>query len=305
VTPGDLSPSRRWTAVLDRVAPRDPRRRGGPATGIAVHELDVVPGRITARVAEVRGQGGQVVIGRDLPADADWEAAATLLASRIRWLAHLLDGHVAGEVEEVLAGAGIVLVPPADALHPSCSCGATACAHVRVVGEAFATAVARDPSILLRLAGRSRETLLEDVRRAGGTKARTTGEIEGIDAAGETGPRVDLRAIELRPAPVADAATLVAHLGDPPGVDDVTPFLVAIGGAAAMAWQIAAGEGSDAADRTVLLAQLRAGRVMGASELADALGWPADEVTAALEALHAEGVVLATGSDERRRYRAP
>jgi len=59
------------------------------------------------------------------------------------------------------------------------------------------------------------------------------------------------------------------------------------------------------ADRTVLLAQLRAGRVMGASELADALGWPADVVTDALESLHAEGVVLATGSGERRRYRAP
>lgn len=300
------SASGRWAAVLAHL----PLGRGGGADVRArtVHDLVLAAGRIDARVTEARGPGGTVRIGWVVPSAQDWDRAAARLAERSRWTALLLDGLPDEELERELVEAGVALVPTAEDLTVACSCGATGwCLHARAVHRAVGASVARDPWSLLRLAGGSRESLLARMRELAGTAPAATVPPSTAAAGRAAGPSVAVRPgdIALHPAPAADAAALVARLGPPPGVDDAVPLLRAVRDAAAMAWRVAAGEGAGEADRTVLLAQLRAGRTMTAAELAAAVGADVEAVEAELEALHATGAVLRTGSGDRRRYRAP
>jgi hypothetical protein len=301
-----LPASRRWEATLAHL----PVGRGGGADvrSRAVHDLAIEAGRVTARVAEARGPGGTVRLSWATPTAAAWGHASARLAERARWTAVLLDGLPDADLERELADVGVVLIPADAELVVECSCGGPRwCVHARALHRAVGTAIARDPWLLLRLAGGSREALLADVRVRAGTSPATVADQEPAGpASGSVGAEPhDPASIPLHPAPTADPGALIAHLGPPPGVEDLGPILRAVRDASAMAWRIAAGEGAGEADRTVLLAQLRAGRTMTAGELAAAVGADAAVVMAELEALHAAGAVLATGSGDRRRYRAP
>ena len=122
--------------------------------------------------------------------------------------------------------------------------------------------------------------------------------------AGLTAGRGDLEAIALHPAPVDDPAGPFRHLGPPPGVDDEEALIALVERAAGAAWRLAAGDGADAADEELLLAERRAQRVATPGSLAEALGRDADELRAELDRLFEAGQVMRTGSGDRTRYRA-
>jgi uncharacterized Zn finger protein len=297
----------RWVGLLDGLGAGDARRvaRGRAlARRGAVEDLQVAPGRITALVAEDRVSPEQVEVTWPVPSDETWAAASAALADQLRFTAALLDGDLPADVEDILAPAGLRLLPRLADLTTRCSCAEPSdwCRHVAAVHVAAGLLLDRDPAVLLRLRGRERDELLRAMRAdAGGTAAPPV----TVDLSrGLAAPHGDLEAVPLHPMPVEDPAALFHHLGEPPGVTDDRPIVRLIERAAEGAWRLAAGAGAAAADEELLLAELRAQRVATAATLAQALGRDEDEVREQLDQLFAQGAVLRTGSGDRARYRA-
>lgn len=298
-----------WRAVLEEAGPSATRaiqrgqalvRRG------AVEELELVAGVVRGRVRENRGELARVELRWPLPSASLWEEVVTRLAGEVRFSAALLDGVLPDGLDEVMAQLGLRIVPRLDELELRCSCRERApiCRHVAAVHAASAALIDRDPFALFRLRGRGRDELLSAVREQRG---ESDGELAlgGLDlSAGLTAAQGDLDAVALHPVAVADPAALFRQLGTPPGVDDEGPIATSIERAAAGAWRLAAGDGAEAADEELLLAELRAQQVASPASLATALGRDAGEIREELDRLFSDGAVMRTGSGDRARYRA-
>ncbi len=296
----------RWAEQLEAVAAgaaRAVQRGQALARRGAVEDLQVVPGSIDATVAEDRVSPYRVALRWPLPTDAAWDRGVRALGTELRHTAALLDDSLSEELVDTLSDAGVELLPRLDDLEPACSCreAGPICRHVAAVHVAAGVQIDRDPRLLLRLRGRSRDELLGQLRHA---EAETLSAPDLDLGGGLERARGDLDAIELRPAPVQDPAALMRHLGPPPGVDDPRPLEALIERAAAAAWRLAAGDGAAAADEELLLAELRAQRTGSAASLAEALGREPEAVREELDALFESGAVLRTGSGDRARYRA-
>ena len=297
----------RWQAVLDaggaslaRIVQRGQglARRGG------VEDLKVAPGQVGATVVTDRVRPYHVQLRCPTASLAQWEAAAAALRDQLRFTAVLLNGQLPAALADTLAHHDVDLLPQFTDIEVACDCDDVGpwCRHATAVHAATAALLDRDPTILLTLRGRSRDDLLADVRRGRSDSAETSAAIDtslGLYAA-----HGDISQLELRPALADDPAGLLGYLGDPPGVDDPEPMIEIIERAAAAAWRLAAGDGAEAADQELLLAELRAQRMASAASLAEALGRDAEEVTEELDALFSAGTVMRTGSGDRARYRA-
>jgi uncharacterized Zn finger protein len=298
----------RWQHVLDEAGPSAARRvqRGQAlARRGAVEDVRIEPGRITGVVREDRVAPYRVELRWPVPDEAAWDEAIEVLAGELRFRAALLDGHLPEGIDEVLAAAGVPVLPgPAD-LDQRCTCPERArlCRHVAAVHTAAGALIDRDPFLLLALRGRGRDALLRALRTGRGADADGA-IVAGVDLSrGLFEAHGDLDAVPLHPAPVEDPAALFHRLGDPPGVDDVGPLVRTIERAAAGAWRLAAGEGAAAADEELLLAELRGQRIGTAASLAEALGRDVEEVRTELDRLFEAGTVMRTGSGDRARYR--
>ncbi len=298
----------RWRGVLDAAGPSAARRiqRGQAlARRGAVSDLDLRVGEVRGSVAEARSHPYQVTITWEPAPRERWDEAAEQLRRELRFTAALLDGTLPADLADALGEVGVHLLPAFADLELSCSCTerAAVCRHVAAVHDAASVLIGRDPVLLLRLAGRDHAVLLRQLRRDP-RSTDTTVDVpldlsHGLEAA-----QGDLDAIDLRPTPVADPGALLRQLGDPPGVADPTGLEELVERAAAAAWRLAAGDGSDAADEEVLLAELRAQRMATAGSLADSLGRELPTVMDELERLFDAGAVMRTGSGEKAKYRA-
>lgn len=273
-------------------------RRGG------VEDLRFAPGAITATVAEDRAPLAEVSIGWPVAGDDVWARAEEVIGARLRFVAGLLDGRLPTALAEELEAVGLPLLPSVGDLVPRCSCGAVEpfCRHVVAVHTVAASQVDRDVTLLLALRGRTAERLLEAVRPV--SAAAGEGQEPAAVAMALTEAAGDLEAVTLHPAPPDEPAALLHQLGAPPGIADDEPLVALIAQAAATAWRLAAGDGAEAADRELLLTELRAQGVASAASLAAGLGRDADDVRSTLDELFEAGAVLRTGSGERTRYRA-
>jgi uncharacterized Zn finger protein len=299
--------SRRWLEVVEDTGASMARRvqRGqGLARRGAVDQLELRPGRITAKVSDDQPRPYDVVLRWPVADEGTWQAAVTTLSSELRFTAALLDGDLPEEAEAVLAEAGVRLVPRLDEVAFTCPCDAEGlCPHVVAAWTSVGAVLDRDVFSLLRLRGRDRDTLLTALRHERGAGAAPAD--DGLDLRhGLFEQRGELEDIELHPAPSTDPAGLFRQLGEPPGVDDERPFEQLIERAAATAWRLAAGDGSEAADEELLLAELRAQRVGTAVSLAEALGRDVEEVRDELDRLFSDGTVMRTGSGDGAKYRA-
>lgn len=265
----------------------------------AVEDVTLTAGRITGTVVEDRAAPTEVAIAWPTTDDAGWQTAAEALGDRLRPIAALLEAGLRPWLVDELAAAGVPLLPAVSELTPHCPCEARSswCRHAAALHTVAATRIDRNPMLLLELRGRTREQLLAALR--GWTAPDTPREEAGSDLA-----TADLDAIPLHPEPVRRPAHLLHQLGPPPGVEDPVPLEALVERAAATAWQLAAGDGAEAADEAALLTELRAQRVATVSSLAEVLGWAPETVARGLESLFARGEVLRTGVGDRTRYRA-
>jgi uncharacterized Zn finger protein len=301
--------STRWHALLDAAGPAHARRvqRGRAAARRGqVEDLEIEPGVVRGRVREDRVSPYRVTLRWTVPSDAAWADAIAELGGELRFTAALLDGDLPEDAGVAIAAVGVPLIPRTDELERACTCPERAswCRHVAAVHSAAGLAFAREPFLLLRLRGRTRDELLRALRADRGDPAVSSGADLDLSA-GLYAPRADLEAVTLNPHPVQDPSALLRQLGDPPGMDDDRPLVAVIDRAAETAWRLAAGDGAEAADEELLLAELRGQGVGSAASLAQALAWDEASVRDQLDVLFEAGTVMRTGSGDRARYRAP
>ncbi len=158
---------RRWTETLEgfdadgRIARGRAYARKGQ-----VLSIDVEPGRVQARVQGSRPTPYAVTIRLGVYDAVDWETVGAALRQRPFFAARLLADALPPELEAALADAGLALFPRRETdLVTDCSCPdwSNPCKHVAAVFCLLAEEFDRDPFLLFRLRGTSREALLAHV----------------------------------------------------------------------------------------------------------------------------------------------
>lgn len=161
----------RWIQGLERLgyeyAARLRRGRSYARQG-RVHDLDVEGGEVRALVTGSRPRPYQVTIRVAALPDRAWEEAIEAMAKRAAFAARLLAGEMPQEIDEAFRSAQSSLFPErARDLSTRCTCPdwANPCKHVAAVHYVLGEAFDRDPFLLFELRGRTREQVLEALRR--------------------------------------------------------------------------------------------------------------------------------------------
>jgi uncharacterized Zn finger protein len=166
--------ARRWIAVLEsfNIGARLQRGRSY-ARGGQVLSVDVGHGSVEARVQGSRPAPYEVAIGVKVLPEGDWDRLLQALAGQALFAAKLLAGEMPQDIEQVFKDAGLSLFPQKlGDLKTSCSCpdSSNPCKHIAAVYYLLGEEFDRDPFLLFRLRGLSREDLvgrLGEAARAG------------------------------------------------------------------------------------------------------------------------------------------
>lgn len=238
---GELASSwwaRRWMSTLDGFGWSGRLARGRSyARNGRVLEVEISRGVVRARVQGSEPQPYRVQMSVEPFEDAVWDRVVNALARQALYTAKLLAGELPAEVVQICDAAEAPLFPAhPDEIAMRCSCPdwAVPCKHVAAVHYALAAELDRDPFLLFRLRGRTREELTAALRARRGsfgsaatTKAITApaeapdaqdgeaGEPIPIDRFWEVGPELDELHFEIRPPDVPGA--VLRLLGRPPG----------------------------------------------------------------------------------------
>lgn len=164
-----------------------------------------------------------------------WRRAEKAIAARALTLAKLLAGEMPHDIEEVLAGCKLTLLPGSyDALRATCTCPdvANPCKHVAAVYYILAERFDEDPFALFTWRGMTREELLEQLRsrRAKATGRRASlGAAKTADAVAAEEPpalstlldrfwsaRPELAGLRVSPLAAEAPDALLRQLGPPP-----------------------------------------------------------------------------------------
>ena len=226
----------RWIEALERLSSNYSNRlaRGRTyARAGRVHDLEVEPGRVTARVTGSRATPYKVTLRIGLLGAAAWEKAIGEMARQALFAAELLAGQMPKEIDNAFRAAGRSLFPATEKdLQTDCSCPdwANPCKHVAathyVLGEAFD----KDPFLLFELRGRGKDEVLAALRElrpgadgatdAAGAAAGGSGGIPTVSLAGRDPAEFERRRgsalnLHFRIEPPASPAALLRQLGTP------------------------------------------------------------------------------------------
>jgi len=204
-----------------------PRGRGYARSG-AVGDLDLAPGKVTARVQGSRREPYSVTVRVRVFDTVEWERLLDVVAGQVGHAAALLDGEVPPAVADDVAAAGLSLLPGPGELQPRCTCPdwADPCKHAAAVCYLVAEALDADPFALLRLRGRGRDEVLAALRH------RRSGVLidDSVPGRGDPGvpartafaPGRELPALPAPALPPAVAGQPAAFASDPPPRSAVT-----------------------------------------------------------------------------------
>ena len=156
--------AKRWTAVLNSfdLGTRMSRGRSYARSGQVV-SIDVSEGKIQARVQGSRPKPYDVKMQvKTLPKES-WAKVAGAAAAQAVFASKLLAGEMPQEMEEIFRGAGVSLFPEAYRdLATECSCPdwSNPCKHIAAVYYLLGEEFDRDPFLIFRMRGMSRENFL-------------------------------------------------------------------------------------------------------------------------------------------------
>jgi uncharacterized Zn finger protein len=254
--------ARRWIGVLEalKVGGRLSRGRSYARRG-QVMDITIEEGLVRARVQGSRAEPYDVAIRVTPLSRPAWRRLTEVLRSEAVFLAKLLAGEMPPDIEDAFAKAHLSLFPTRlSELQTSCSCPdwSNPCKHIAAVYYLLGEEFDRDPFLIFRLRGITREELLrmveEESGRAGKSKrprkAATEGANEKPDEPAAAPTSTFWRAGELppdlvpEPSDPAQAGALLTRLGPFPFWRGQKPLpdalLPAYGRAAAMALEILA-----------------------------------------------------------------
>jgi uncharacterized Zn finger protein len=239
---GELASSwwaRRWMSTLDGFGWAARLSRGRAYTrNRRVVDVEVSPGVVRARVQGSRPNPYRVEMTVEPFPDAVWDRVVGALARQAIYTAKLLAGELPAEVVHLCDTAEAPLFPAhPDEIAMRCSCPdwAVPCKHLAAVHYALAAELDRDPFLLFRLRGRTREELTTALRvRRGsfGSAGAARAAAEGATAPAEEpepadsdpipvntfwghAPELDELHFEIKPPDVPGA--VLRLLGRPPG----------------------------------------------------------------------------------------
>jgi uncharacterized Zn finger protein len=235
--------AKRWIAVLEgfHIGARLSRGKSYARSG-QVLSIDVGCGQVTATVQGSRPTPYSVTIQVTPLTPAEWSQLGEALAGQALFAAKLLAGDMPQDIEVVFTSVGLSLFPRhLDDLQTDCSCPdwSNPCKHIAAVYYLLGEEFDRDPFLLFRLRGLSRNDLigLLTAQEGGpGVTASTAPTEEDTIAPeplpadvaafwGDTGVPEDVYG-EVRRPPVA--AALLRRLGNFPFWRGTEPLLDAI-----------------------------------------------------------------------------
>jgi uncharacterized Zn finger protein len=165
--------AQRWIAVLEGfdIGARLGRGRSYARRGQVI-AVEVGKGVIKAKVQGSRPKPYDVTIRVNVLSDADWNKAAKALAVQAVFAAKLLAGEMPQDIEEAFTKAGLSLFPrQRKDLKTECSCPdwSNPCKHIAAVYYLLGEEFDRDPFLIFKMRGLSREDL---IRRLGARPAK-------------------------------------------------------------------------------------------------------------------------------------
>jgi uncharacterized Zn finger protein len=165
---GDTWWSQRFIAVLESVGVGGRLQRGKQyARAGQVLEMEIRPGKITARVQGSRRKPYEVAIETTVLTPTEWDLAEGVMESSAVFLAKLLAGEMPEEVEEAFVGSSATLLPESEhQLRSECSCPdwENPCKHIAAVYFLLGEAFDADPFLIFAWRGRGKEELLGNLR---------------------------------------------------------------------------------------------------------------------------------------------
>ncbi|MFZ7112266.1 MAG: SWIM zinc finger family protein [Desulfatiglandales bacterium] len=156
---------KRWLQVLEsfNIGARLARGRSYARKG-QVADLEIKKGEIRASVQGSRSGAYQVSIKLKRITPANWKKIAGAFAERPIFMTRMLAGEMPPHIEEIFDEAGIPLFPRKQGdLKTDCSCPdwSNPCKHIAAVYYLLAEQFDRDPFLLFRLRGLTREELFD------------------------------------------------------------------------------------------------------------------------------------------------
>jgi uncharacterized Zn finger protein len=163
--------AKRWIAVLESfdIGARLQRGRRYARQG-QVLSIKVEKGLIKARVQGSRPTPYDITIKVKALKPPEWKKVATILSAQALFAAKLLAGEMPQEIEQVFGKAGLSLFPGAGRdLTTDCSCPdwSNPCKHIAAVYYLLGEEFDRDPFLIFKMRGMSREEFLELLGHSG------------------------------------------------------------------------------------------------------------------------------------------
>ncbi len=156
--------AKRWIAVLEsfNIGARLGRGRSYARSGQVTH-VEIGEGTVTAKVQGSRPKPYDVVIKVVALSKADWKKLADTLGKQALFAAKLLAGEMPENIEDAFNAAGLSLFPgKSKDLVTDCSCPdwSNPCKHIAAVYYLLGEEFDRDPFLIFKLRGMTRERLI-------------------------------------------------------------------------------------------------------------------------------------------------
>ena len=157
--------ARRWIAVLESfdIGARLSRGRSYARKG-QVMGVDIAQGIVNAKVQGSSSRPYNITIKVKALPQSDWQKLARALCREAIFAAKLLAGEMPQEIEQTFKMAGLSLFPARlRDLETDCSCPdwSNPCKHIAAVYYLLGEEFDRDPFLIFRLRGLSREGLID------------------------------------------------------------------------------------------------------------------------------------------------
>ncbi len=156
--------AKRWIAVLEgfHIGQRLARGRSYARRGQVV-SINIKKGEVTANVQGTRATPYKITIKVRVLTAANWKKLAKNLSSQALFAAKLLAGEMPQDIEKAFEDAGLSLFPNRlNDLKTECSCPdwSNPCKHIAAVYYLLGEEFDRDPFLIFKLRGMSREEFI-------------------------------------------------------------------------------------------------------------------------------------------------